>query len=77
MRGIGAKIVLHSTLTFHHVINSCIQKTMPVGNAPGSKSVTWESHRQKQSAPDIRFLHFDDVYHVEHVTSTLELLFCC
>ena len=70
MRGICAKLVLHSSLTIHHVIDLCIQKTMSVENAPGSTSVTWESHRQEQSPPDLRFLHFNDVYHVEYVAST-------
>ena len=68
-RGLGAKIVMHSSLTVHHVINSCIKKTMSVENAPGSTSVTWESHRQEQSPPDLRILHFNDVYHVEYVAS--------
>ena len=65
MRGIGAKVVLHFSLIIHHVINSGMQKTMSVENAPGSTSVTWESHCEEQSPPDLRFLHFNDVYHVE------------
>ena len=35
--------------------------------APDSMSVAWESGRQDQCPPDLRFLHFNDVYHIEYV----------
>ena len=50
---------------------------MSVENAPGSISVTWKSHREEQSPPDLRFLHFNDVYHVEYAAQMLVLLFYC
>lgn len=34
-----------------------------------SKSVTWQSHCQDKSPPNLRFLHFNDVYHIEYVVS--------
>ena len=77
IRGISAKIVLHSSLPAHHAIYSCIQKTMSIENASGSTSVTWESHRKEQSPPDLRFLHFNDVYHVEYAAPRWVLLFSC
>ena len=33
-----------------------------------SESVTWQSQRTDQSPPDLRLLHFNDVYHVEYAT---------
>lgn len=36
---------------------------------PDSESVTWQSHCQDRSPPDLRFLHFNDVYHIEYVAS--------
>ena len=66
MRGIGANVVLHSSYTINHVICSRVPKTMSVQDNPGLTSVTWESHRENQSPPDLRFLHFNDVYHVEY-----------
>ena len=39
---------------------------MSVESAPESASVIWKSHREEQSPPDLRFLHFNDVYHVEY-----------
>lgn len=32
---------------------------------PDSESITWQSHRQGECPPDLRFLHFNDVYHIE------------
>lgn len=32
-----------------------------------SESVTWQSHHQDERPPDLRFLHFNDVYHIEYV----------
>ncbi|KAL6722293.1 hypothetical protein ACLMJK_001400 [Lecanora helva] len=31
----------------------------------GSETVTWTGHKQDDSPPDLRFLHFNDVYHIE------------
>lgn len=36
---------------------------------PDSTSVTWQSHYQDKCPPDLRFLHFNDVYHIEYVAS--------
>ena len=34
-----------------------------------SESVVWQSHSHDKSQPDLRFLHFNDVYHIEYVES--------
>lgn len=31
-----------------------------------SSSVTWQTKRQNPSPPDLRLLHFNDVYHLEY-----------
>ena len=36
---------------------------------PDSQCVTFESHRQDESPPDVRLLHYNDVYHIEYVAS--------
>lgn len=36
---------------------------------PDSESVTWQSHLQDERPPDLRFLHFNDVYHIEYDAS--------
>ena len=33
---------------------------------PDSEFVTWQSRRD-ECAPDLRFLHYNDVYHIEYV----------
>lgn len=39
---------------------------MSLKNTIDSSSVTWQTKRQKPSPPDLRFLHFNDVYHIEY-----------
>ena len=34
-----------------------------------SESVVWQSQSQDKRPPDLRFLHFNDVYHIEYVES--------
>ena len=76
MRGIGANVVLPSSQATNHVVCPYAQKTMSVENAEGSTSVTWKSHREELSPPDLRFLHFNDVYHVEYAAPRLMLFYC-
>jgi hypothetical protein len=40
---------------------------MSIEDTPGSGSVTWTSNRQEECQPDLRLLHFNDVYHIECV----------
>ena len=40
-------------------------------NFSDSESVTWQSHRRGECPPDLRFLHYNDVYHIEYVASDL------
>lgn len=42
---------------------------MSGGTIQDSKSITWQSHHQGEDPPDLRFLHFNDVYHIEYVES--------
>lgn len=34
---------------------------------PDSEFVTWQSRRRDECPPDLRFLHYNDVYHIEYV----------
>ena len=36
---------------------------------PGSESVTWQGDCQNERPPDLRFLHFNDVYHIGYDAS--------
>ena len=40
---------------------------------PDSQAVTFQSHRQDESPPDVRLLHYNDVYHIEYVRSEQSL----
>ena len=40
---------------------------------PDSQGVTFQSRRQDGSPPDVRLLHFNDVYHIEYVRSEQSL----
>lgn len=31
-----------------------------------SASITWKSQRQGSGSPDLRLVHFNDVYHIEY-----------
>lgn len=33
---------------------------------PDSESVTWRRDCRDERPPDLRFLHFNDVYHIEY-----------
>lgn len=39
---------------------------MSLTNTNDSSSVTWQTKRQRPLPPDLRFLHFNDVYHIEY-----------
>ena len=34
---------------------------------PDLEFVTWQSRRRDECPPDLRFLHYNDVYHIEYV----------
>ena len=36
---------------------------------PDSQHVTFQDRRQDGSPPDVRLLHYNDVYHIEYVRS--------
>ena len=36
---------------------------------PNTEFVTCQRHGQDERPPDLRFLHFNDVYHIEYVAS--------
>ena len=38
---------------------------------PDSQGVTFQSRRQDESPPDVRLLHYNDVYHIEYVRSLI------
>ena len=44
---------------------------MSAEDAPESQSVTWRSNREDKCPPDLRLLHFNDVYHIEYVALAL------
>ena len=31
-----------------------------------SESITWKSQREDSGSPDLRLVHFNDVYHIEY-----------
>ena len=41
---------------------------------PDSQYVTFQSRRQDGSPPDVRLLHYNDVYHIEYVGSEQSLI---
>ena len=41
---------------------------------PDSQGVTFQSRRQDESPPDVRLLHYNDVYHIECVRSEQSLI---
>lgn len=47
---------------------------MPAAVEDGSESVTWDSQSNNDCPPDLRFLHFNDVYHIESVRLLLLIL---
>lgn len=36
-----------------------------------SRSITWQTQRQNPTPPDLRLLHYNDVYHIEYKPSPL------
>lgn len=47
------------------------------GEAPqSSQSITWQTQRRNPSTPDLRILHFNDVYHIEY-QQTFALAMIC
>ena len=49
---------------------------MPFIDDESSESVIWKSRSQADRAPDLRFLHFNDVYHIESVKDFIVHLHC-
>ena len=41
---------------------------------PDSQGVTFQSRRQDGSPPDVRLLHYNDVYHIEYVRAEQSLI---
>ena len=41
---------------------------------PDSQGVTFQSRRQDGSPPDVRLLHYNDVYHIEYARSEQSLI---
>ena len=53
----------------------CVQNCKMSGEEfPDSQGITFQSRRQDESPPDVRLLHYNDVYHIEYVKSEHSLI---